>query len=300
MISRRRSSQTLNPRSGFKMCRLLKGAPVAGAINEHTQDMVSKCKAQGRTPTMMTLRIGDSPSDVAYENSLSKKAAELGIKFESVVLESEASQEDIEDLIANANMDPNIDGIMFFRPLPKHLDENAICNMVDPAKDVDGVGAISLAGVFMDDKLGFAPATARACIEICDHYGIELEGKHVVVVGRSLVIGKPAGMLALERNATVTFCHSRTSDLEKITNAADIVIAAIGKPKFFTEAHFSEDQIVIDVGINVVDDKICGDVDAGCITNMVSAITPVPGGVGTVATACLLNNVAIACTNIVR
>lgn len=277
------------------MSDLLKGAPVAASINEKTKELVRRCEEIDRVPSLMTLRIGSNPSDVAYERSLSQKITELGMDFDAVVLDEDVAQSEVEKLIENANVDPAIDAIMIFRPLDKRFDENAICNKVAPSKDVDGVSARSLASVFMGDTDGFAPATAKACIEICDHYGIELEGNHVVVVGRSLVIGKPVGMLALDRNATVTFCHSRTSELPSITRSADIVISAIGRPHFFEDSHFAEGQTVIDVGINIVEGRICGDVDAESVQGTVERITPVPGGVGTVATATLLNNVALAC-----
>ena len=197
--------------------------------------------------------------------------------------------------VKQLNVDDSIHGILMFRPLPKHLDEDAVVAAMDPAKDIDGITAGSMAGVFMGTKQGFAPCTAQACMEILDHYGIDCTGKKAVVVGRSLVVGKPAAMMLIAKNATVTICHTRTVDMPAVVKEADIVIVAAGRPGVIDGRYLAPGQIVIDVGINVNEEgKLCGDVLYEEAEPVVDMITPVPGGVGSVTTSVLVGHVVEA------
>ena len=239
--------------------------------------------------------MGERPDDLSYERGACKRAEALGIAVRKFLLSEDASQAALMEAIAQVNADDSIHGCLLFRPLPKGIDEAAACNALSPAKDVDGITAGSLAGVFMDTGVGFPPCTAQACVEILDHYGIDVEGKDVAVVGRSLVIGKPAAMLLLAKNATVTLCHSRSAELPAVCRAADVVVYATGRPRAYSLEHFSTGQVVLDVGINVDEEgNLCGDVDFDSAEPVVAAITPVPRGVGSVTTAVLMRHVAQA------
>ena len=278
------------------MTELLKGKPVADKIREDVASRVEALKKDGTEPMLAILRVGDNPDDLAYESSILKSANALGVNVNVFAEEDSATQERMLALIDDINKDDSIHGCLIFRPLPSHLDEVEICNRLAARKDIDGCGAPSLAGVFMDLAEGYAPATAQACMELLDMHGITVQGKKVCVVGRSLVIGKPVAMLALDRDATVTICHSKTKDVVRATREADIVVCATGKAKFFDNGYFSEGQVVIDVGMNLCDDgKFCGDVDALSVEGKVGSLTPVPGGVGAITTAVLLEHVVDAC-----
>ncbi len=277
------------------MAEILLGKPVADAIKAEVESRVRALRDAGGTPCLSTIRIGDSPDDKAYELSIAKVAESLGIRLDAVHFPKDVAQRQVLSQIERLNNSASIDGCMLFRPLPKHLDECLLCDSLAPSKDVDVIGARALAGVFMGDGGAFAPATAEACVKILDHYGIPLEGKHVVVVGRSLVIGRPVGMLALSRNATVTFCHSRTANLQEVMKSGDVVICAVGKAAAFDAGCFRSGQVVLDVGMNVGHDgKLRGDVDFAHVEPLVKAITPVPRGIGSVTTAVLLEHVACA------
>lgn len=273
-----------------------KGKPVADQMTETTQQKVKDLEEMGITPTLATVRVGENPGDVAYEKGLIKRAEKTGVDTMQIVLQEDVTQEALLAEIEALNQDPGVDGVLIFRPLPAHIDDEAICGALDPKKDMDGITAGSMASVFMGRGDGFAPCTAEACIRMLDHYGIDLKGKKVTVFGRSLVIGKPVAMMALERHATVTICHSRTEaeDFAAAGSNADIVIAAVGKAHLIGEAHLGEDQIILDVGIN--DDGeggICGDVDPEA-ASAAAAASPVPGGVGSVTTAVLMDHVVTA------
>ena len=193
--------------------------------------------------------------------------------------------------------------MLIFRPLPDHIDDRAVCDALDPQKDVDGITSGSMAGVFMDRDDGFPPCTAEACLELLQHYGYALEGKRIAVIGRSLVIGRPVAMMAMERNATVTICHSRTGDeaLADIVGSADIVIAAVGSAGMVSGSILGRDQVIVDVGINVDENgSLCGDVDFKTAEQKAAAITPVPGGVGSVTTAVLMKHVVTAAERSLR
>lgn len=277
------------------MAVLLTGKEVSNAVKERVAEGVKTLAQSGITPTLAILRVGERPDDLSYERSAIKVAATLGIEVRSIVLPADATQEQIEVAIDGINDDDSIHGCLMFRPLPKGIDETALCNRLDARKDMDGIGLSSLAGIFAGTGQGYAPCTAQACIEICDYYNVPVQGKRVVVIGRSLVIGKPVSMLFLQRNATVTICHSRSENLVEITREADVVVCATGRAKAYDARYFSAGQTVIDVGINVDDrGNLCGDVDFDSVEPIVAAITPVPRGVGSVTTALLMEHVVKA------
>lgn len=277
------------------MAVLLTGKEVSNAVKERVAEDVKTLAQSGITPTLAILRVGERPDDLSYERSAIKVAATLGIEVRSIVLPADATQEQIEAAIDGINDDASIHGCLMFRPLPKGIDETALCNRLDARKDMDGIGLSSLAGIFAGTGQGYAPCTAQACIEICDYYNVPVQGKRVVVIGRSLVIGKPVSMLFLQRNATVTICHSRSENLAEITREADVVVCATGRAKAYDARYFSAGQTVIDVGINVDDQgNLCGDVDFDSVEPIVATITPVPRGVGSVTTALLMEHVVKA------
>ena len=276
---------------------LLKGKPVADKINEQTVAMAEKLLSQNIVPTLAILRVGNNPSDVAYEESAVKKAKTLGIHVEKYIMDIKADESDVLDVLKIINDDENIHGVLMFRPLPKGIDEEKVRNHLSVAKDVDGITDAALGGLFTGNMLGFPPCTAEAAMTILKDYGIELAGKKAVVIGRSLVVGKPVAMMLMAQNATVTVCHSRTpkEDLKSACIDADIIICATGKMNTLTEDCVNGKQIVIDVGINFDEDgKMCGDADFEVVKNNVKAITPVPGGVGGVTTALLMHHTVAA------
>ncbi len=279
------------------MTELLKGKAVADALTAETAKKTEKLKADGIIPTLAIVRLGENPGDLSYERGALKRAAEAGIEVKQFVYEDGISQEMLLGEIEKLNADDSIHGVLIFRPLPEHIDEKMICEALEPQKDVDGITSGSMAGVFMDTDTGFAPCTAEACMEMLDFYGYGLAGKRVTVMGRSLVIGKPAAMMAMKRNATVTVCHSRTlpEDFAAAGRNADIVIAAVGRAKMIKADMLGSGQVLIDVGINMDEDsKLCGDIDFDEVEKSAAAITPVPGGVGGVTTAVLMKHVAEA------
>lgn len=274
---------------------VLRGKPVAEAIDDATARLVRELSAHGVVPGLAVVRVGDRADDRAYERSLLKRAEALGVRVQVESLAEDATQEELASALARVNADAAVHGCLMFRPLPTGLDELAACNAIDPHKDVDGVGASSLAGVFMGLPEGFAPCTAQACLELLDAYEVPLEGRHAVVVGRSLVVGKPVAMLLSQRNATVTLAHSRTVDLPALMRGADIVVCAAGKARLFGRDCFQAGQVVLDVGMNTAPDgSLCGDVDYGAVSPVVAALTPVPGGVGSVTTSVLMRHVVEA------
>jgi methylenetetrahydrofolate dehydrogenase (NADP+) / methenyltetrahydrofolate cyclohydrolase len=274
----------------------LAGKPVVEYLRENIKSRVAILGEKNSNPTLLLIRVGEREDDISYERSILKNCELLGIKINVKQLPIDVTMEEVTSVFAEANTDKNVHGIMIFRPLPAQLDVDVICNLIDPAKDIDCMNPINLEKVFEGGSTGFAPCTPKAVIEILKYYEIPLKGANVVVAGRSLVVGKPLAMLLLDENATVSICHSRTNDMPSVTSKADIVVAAIGKAKFMTENYFSQDQIVVDVGIN--DDgngKICGDVDYDAVIDKVKAITPALGGVGLITTTILLNHVVQAC-----
>ena len=277
------------------MEHILIGAPVAAAIKARTKEQADALAVRGIFPTLAVLEVGERADNAAYLRGIQKNAGSCGIEVRHVTLPEDASQNEAEAVLQSLNADVSIHGILLLRPLPKQIDEAALCGMIAPEKDADCATDLSLAGVFAGKKLGFAPCTAQAVVEILKLYGAELAGARCAVVGRSLVVGRPLAMLLLNENATVTLCHSKTKDLPAATRGADIVVAALGKAKALGGEHFGENQILIDVGIHRTEEgTLCGDVDFAAAEPKAAAITPVPGGVGAVTTAVLLSHVAQA------
>ena len=267
-----------------------KGAPVAQALTERLAARADQLKVQGIVPTLAIVRVG--PEDLSYERGALKRCEKVGIRVRQFTLPKEASHGDLLEVIRQINADREIHGCLLFRPLPPQMDEEAICAALDPAKDVDGITAGSLASVFAGGGAGYPPCTAQACMEILNYYGCDLTGKRAVVVGRSLVVGKPLAMLLLGQNATVTLCHTRTADLAAECRRAEVLIAAAGRANMISRDHLSPGQLVLDVGINVDEEgNLVGDVDFAAADAIVGAVTPVPGGVGAVTTSVLAAHV---------
>lgn len=277
------------------MAKRLSGKEVTAAINARIRANVETCRAHGVEPTLCMVRVGDNPSDMSYERGASKRCETLGVACKQIHLPEDVSQEELLSVIEDVNQDPAIHGLLLFRPLPKHLDQALIENALDPAKDVDCMTDLSMSGVFTGKQIGFPPCTPQACMEILDHYGYDCTGKKAVVIGRSLVVGKPAAMMLIKKNATVTICHTRTKDMPAVTRDADLIIVAAGRAGVIGADYVREGQTIIDVGINVnAEGKLCGDVDFASVEPVVDAITPVPGGVGTVTTSVLVGHVVDA------
>ena len=278
------------------MAELLKGAPVATAIGEALAPRIEALTAAGHQPTLAIIRVGERDDDLSYERGAEKRCDKLGLAVRKFVLPADCTQDELMAAINEVNADDTIHGCLMFRPLPKTLDERAACAALDPAKDVDGITAGSLYGVFANQPIGFAPCTAEACIEVLDHYGVELQGTPVTVLGRSLVIGKPVSMMLQARNATVTMCHTRTRDLAAECAKAEVLVVAVGHIGTVGAGHVSAGQTVIDVGINWDEaaGKLVGDAAFDEVEPIVAAITPVPGGVGSVTTAVLAKHVVVA------
>jgi len=272
------------------MINELRGMPVVNAMKEKFTDMIGELNNKNITPKLAVVRVGEREDDIAYENGIIKRFAAVNAEVEVTVLPLEVSQDVLEATIFALNTDDSVHGIILFRPLPKHLSIEPIKTLINPDKDVDCMGRINTAFVFEGNKQGYPPCTPQAVIEILDFYNIELTGKKVTVVGRSLVTGKPLAMMLLERNATVTICHTKTQNLAGECKKADILIACAGSANMIGKDYTHLGQTVIDVGINMLDGKLCGDVDYNATAENVSAITPVPGGVGTVTTSVLLKH----------
>ena len=277
------------------MAKRLSGKEVTAALNARIRANVETCRAHGVEPTLCMVRVGDNPSDMSYERGAAKRCETLGVACKQIHLPEDVSQEELLSVIEDVNQDPAIHGLLLFRPLPKHLDQALIENALDPAKDVDCMTDLSMSGVFTGKQIGFPPCTPQACMEILDHYGYDCTSKKAVVIGRSLVVGKPAAMMLIKKNATLTICHTRTKDMPAVTRDADLIIVAAGRAGVIGADYVREGQTIIDVGINVnAEGKLCGDVDFAAVEPVVDAITPVPGGVGTVTTSVLVGHVADA------
>ena len=277
------------------MAKQLLGKEVTAGLNERIKGDVEKLKAKGVIPMLGIVRVGERPDDLSYERGAVKRCETLGVSYEKFLLPENVSQDELMETIRTVNKREDIHGVLIFRPLPGHLDEKEVIRALDPEKDVDGITDGSMVGVFTSTAQGFPPCTPQACMEILDHYGIDCTGKKAVVIGRSLVVGKPAAMMLLKKNATVTICHTRTKDMPSVVKEADIVIVAAGRAGVVDDTYLSPGQIVIDVGINVNEEgKLCGDVDYEKAEPVVEAITPVPGGVGSVTTSVLIGHVVEA------
>lgn len=265
---------------------ILRGADVAKSINEQLINGLEKL--DGKIPHLAIIRVGERPDDMSYERGALKKMEKVGFKATSYTFPADITNEDFQKEFDKINENEDVDGILLLRPLPKHLDEKLIEKKINPDKDIDGISPVNLAKVFAGDETGFAPCTAEAVIEMLDYAGVDLTGKRAVVVGRSLVIGKPVAMMLLKKNATVTICHTRTKDMKKTCHDAEIVVAAAGCAKMINADYVGDGAVVIDVGINVDEDgKLCGDVELDSLEGKASLATPVPGGVGSVTTSVL-------------
>ena len=290
------------------MAKRLLGKEVNEALVAALQTRTAALREKGVTPTLGIVRLGENPSDLSYEKGATKRAEEVGVAVKNYILPENASKEDVLAVIDEVNADASVHGVLMFRPLPKHLknDLDEICNRLDPKKDVDSMTHMSNAGVFEGQDLGYAPCTPAACMEILDHYGIDCKGKNAVVIGRSLVVGKPAAMMLMGKNATVTVCHTRTVNTAEICKRADIIVTAAGVLNSLTKDFVREGQIVIDVSMNWNPEKITskgkGGMSGDCVFDevepIVEAITPVPGGVGAVTTSVLMKHVVEAAEKI--
>ena len=278
------------------MAEILKGKPAADALNAGTLDMTNKLRTMGIVPTLAIVRVGEKADDLSYERGAMMRCEAVGIEVKNVVLPLDVEIEEFYRVLEKLNQDDSVHGILLFRPLPKHLDNERARNAIVPEKDVDGCTDGSLAGVFTNKHRGFAPCTAEAAVAILDHYRIPVIGKNAVVLGRSLVVGRPLAMLLLHRNATVTICHTRTQNMETIARQADLLFTCTGQPEMIDAAYVSAGQTVVDVGIawNEKKGKLCGDCLFEEVEPIVQAATPVPGGVGAVTTAILVRHTAIA------
>ena len=274
---------------------VIKGAQVVEAMGGRITKQVEELKNAGVEPCLAILRVGEDGSQMAYERGARNRLAKYGIKCETTALDIDVSQEDFEKAFRGLNKDAAVHGILILQPLPKSLSIESIKNEINPLKDVDAISPMTLYRVFAWDKQAFAPCTAEGVIEILDSIGTQYRGKKCVIVGCSLVVGRPLGMLLLARDATVTYCHEFTVDVPKEARDADILISAAGVPKLIGAGHVNENMTVVDVGINVgADGKMCGDVDFDAVKDIVANITPVPGGAGSVTTSVLADHVVRA------
>ena len=275
----------------------LRGAPVANAITQACKREVATLTARGITPKLAVVRVGAREDDLAYERGIVKRFSSAEALVEVFKLSEDVTQEKLEQLISSLNCDAATHGILLFRPLPKQLSEAPIKRLVSPMKDIDCMSDANATAVFEGSGAGHPPCTPQAVMELLAFYGIELAGKKATVIGRSMVVGKPLAMMLLSQNATVTVCHTKTRDLAAECRAADIVIACAGKANMLGADAVRSGQIIVDVGINMVGDKLCGDVDYAAVSAIVEGITPVPGGVGAITTSVLLKSTVSSAMN---
>ena len=278
------------------MAELLKGADVSAALMEEMAAKTGILREQGIRPTLAILRVGENDSDIAYERGAMKKASQAGVEVRQVILPEDVSEEAFLQTLEELNHDPAVHGILMFRPLPRQIDDEKARAALLPAKDVDGCTDGSLAGVFTGTAKGFAPCTAEAVMKVLEYYGIDPCGKRAVVIGRSLVIGRPVAMMLMAKGATITICHTKTKNVPEIAREADLLIAASGRPESIDASYTREGQIVIDVGVSFSEEKgkLVGDVLFDEVQPIAGAITPVPGGVGTVTSTILISHVVDA------
>lgn len=275
------------------MAEIWKGAPVSASLTDELITRANTLKSRGVVPCLAILRVGERADDLAYERGALKRCEKIGVDARQFTLPADTTQKALMATITEINDDEKIHGCLMFRPLPKSLDEKAACAALDPKKDIDGITIGSLAKIYAGTGEGYAPCTAQSCMELLNHYGVDVTGKRIAVIGRSLVIGRPVAMLLLAANGTVTLCHSRTRNMPDIVREADIVVVAVGKAESIGAEYFHRGQIVLDVGINWSEakQKLVGDVDYDHVVPIVDAITPVPAGVGSVTTAVLCKHV---------
>lgn len=272
---------------------VLKGAEVSARIKEQVQEMMKGL--DGKIPRLAIVRVGERPDDLSYERGAIKKMASFGLEAKSFPFPEDISNQEFQEEFQKINRDPEVSGILLLRPLPKHICEADIEKLIDPRKDLDGISQANIAKVFAGDATGFAPCTAEAVVEVLKANNIPIAGKRAVIVGRSMVVGKPLAMLLMKENATVTVCHTKTADLAGTCRMGEILVAAAGRAKMLDGSYVGDGAVVIDVGINVDDEgKLCGDVDFESIEQKASMATPVPGGVGAVTTAVLARHLVLA------
>ena len=272
------------------MAQLIDGKLISAQIKDELKAEVAQMKEKGINPCLAVIQVGNDPASSVYVNNKKKACAYIGIESLSYELEETVSQDALLKLISELNNNEKVNGILVQLPLPRHIDENAVIEAITPSKDVDGFHPETVGNMCIGTR-GFLPCTPAGVIQLLKRSNIEIEGKECVIIGRSNIVGKPMAMLLLRENGTVTITHSRTKDLKEVTKRADILVVAIGKPKFVTKDFIKEGAVIIDVGIHRNEDnKLCGDVDFDDIVEKVSAITPVPGGVGPMTIAMLMNN----------
>jgi methylenetetrahydrofolate dehydrogenase (NADP+)/methenyltetrahydrofolate cyclohydrolase len=281
------------------MAEILKGKPVADQLQTELTDKVAALRQRGLEPHLAVLLVGADPASEVYMNRKKKTGEKLGFVVSTFVLPGDSTTATVLAKLDELNRDPGVHGILVEQPLPDQLDKEAVVNAVAPDKDVDGANPVNLGRLVGGDE-SFVPATAQAVIEMLERNGIPLRGRRAVVVGRSTIVGKPAALLLLNRHATVTVCHSRTADLGAVTREAEILVAAVGRPELITGDMIAAGAVVIDVGTNVVGDKLVGDVEFVGAAAKASAITPVPGGVGPLTNMLVLRNTAAACERMAR
>ena len=277
------------------MTKILTGKEVAAAITENIEKRSAALIEKGKTPVLGILRVGENPSDMAYERGALKRAEKTGVQVKKTVLPETATTEQVLTEVEKFNSDDSVDGVLIYRPMPSHIDDDLVRNALAPEKDIDGIGNGAMAGVYSGRDIGYSPCTAEACIEILKYYNIPIKGRKAVIIGRSLVIGRPVAMMLMKEHATITICHTRTEDPAKEAAQADILIAAAGKAGVVDRNYMHPGQYIIDVGINVDENgNMCGDADFKAGEGVVSGITPVPGGVGGVTTSVLMKHVVEA------
>lgn len=283
---------------------IIDGKETSRKVLHNLRTDIAQLTQHGHTPGLAVVLVGEDPASRVYVDSKVKACEELGIYSQKWVLSTETTQKELVQLIHQLNADDRIHGILVQSPPPAHIDEQAVILNIDPRKDVDGFHPINVAKLVLEDHTGFVPCTPLGCMELLNTYSIPTQGKHVVVIGRSMIVGKPMAHLLVSKqaNATVTIAHSRTADLPSICRTADILIAAVGRPGLVTADFIRPGAVVLDVGINRVEDatrprgyRIVGDVDYGSVQPLCSAITPVPGGVGPMTIAMLMSNTVKAC-----
>lgn len=274
-------------------CNLLKGAPVAAALDEESKAAAMKLKENNIFPCLAIVRIGERADDVSYERSAVKRCCKVGVLVKSVVLPEGISQDELIAEIKALNADSSVHGVLIMLPMPEYIDENAVCAALDPRKDVDGITISSMAKIYSGRGYGYSPCTAEACMELLKYYGIEISGRRVAVIGRSHVIGRPVAMLMTAADGTVTVCHTKTENMPAIVRETDIAVVATGHGESIGREHFRAGQTVIDVGTNWSEERqaLVGDVKFDEVSGIVSAISPVPGGVGSVTTSVLVAHV---------
>lgn len=276
------------------MNKIINGREVSKSIKESIKSFVeNRIKENKKVPKMASILVGNDDGSKYYLNSQEKIATSLGVLFDKIILDENIKEEDLLSEIHRLNNDESIHGIMIQLPMPKHIDEKKVINLISPKKDIDCLTYENVGKLYLGEDT-FLPCTPNSIITLLKKYNVDIEGKEVVILGRSNIVGKPAFEMFLNENATVTICHSRTKNLKEICKRADILVVAIGSPKFITSEYVKNGAIIIDVGTSSLEGKITGDVDSDSVLDKASLITPVPGGVGALTTTLLINNVCEA------